>query len=66
MTGNSTFLMGVEDGDIDRAVQVIKNDSKSGCRISRPTCPAATREAAQPAITVTVGGATVFVLNIEE
>ena len=28
MTGNSTFLMGVEDGDIDRAVEVIKNNSK--------------------------------------
>ena len=66
MTGNSTFLMGVEDGDIDRAVEVIKNNSKK--RVQNIPSDMTRRDAGgvQPARTVTVGGATVFVLNIEE
>ena len=66
MTGNSTLRMGVEDGDIDRAVEVIKNNSKK--RVQNIPSDMTRRDAggAQPARTVTVGGATVFVLNIEE
>ncbi len=66
MTGNSTFLMGVEDSDIDRAVEVIKNNSKK--RVQNIPFDMNRRDTGgvQPARTVTVGGATVFVLNIEE
>ncbi len=65
MSGNSTFLMGIEDDQVEKAIAVIGSHSKK-------------REQAVPFDThyhggiapsagkVTVGGATVFVLNVED
>ncbi len=65
MAGNTTFLIGVEDDRVDSAIEVISAHSKK-------------RKQAMPAVTsygvgmydpmtveVSVGGATIFVMNVE-
>ncbi|MBQ7124725.1 MAG: cyclic-di-AMP receptor [Clostridia bacterium] len=66
MNGNTTFLMGVNDDQVENAVEIIKHHSKK--RVHNipmdmlPSSPGAT----QPSVKVTVGGATVFIMNIED
>lgn len=67
MSGNSTFLIGVEDGDTERATEIISKNCKKReqvvpSSIAKGDPSALTREMTK----VTVGGATVFVLNVEE
>lgn len=64
--GNATLLLGMEDGDVDRALAVIKE--KSSLRkeyMALPTALPGYGDALAP-VQVTMGGATVFVLNIEQ
>ncbi len=65
-SGNSTFLMGVDDGDIEKVIEIIKRNSKK--REQNMPLDMANRASAcaAPTLTVTVGGATVFVLNVED
>ena len=66
MSGNSTFLIGVEDSDTDRAVSIIANHCQKREQVvpqnvikgSAVNLPRGTSK-------VIVGGATVFVLNVE-
>ncbi len=65
LSGNSTFLMGIEDDQVEKAISIIGNHSKKRVQ----TVPfdthyhgGTTSSTAQ----VTVGGATVFVLNVED
>lgn len=65
MNGNSTFLMGVEEKDIDRALETIKTHSKKREMNVPMTIPGA------PNIygggnSVSVGGATVFIIDVEK
>ncbi len=63
MTGNTTFLVGVSDGDVDKVSDIIRTNSKK--RVQKIPFEW-DGSGTQPAGTVTVGGATVFVLNVEE
>lgn len=67
MSGNSTFLMGIEDASIDRAMEIIAQNCKKREQvvpnsIAKGDPASLTREMTK----VTVGGATVFVLNVEQ
>ncbi len=67
MSGNSTFLIGVEDTDTERAMEIISHNCKKREQvvpnsIAKGDPASLTREMTK----VTVGGATVFVLNVEE
>lgn len=66
MSGNSTFLMGVKDDEVDRVIEIIRNNSKK--RVQKVPFDMKNNGTgfSQPAETVTVGGATVFVLNVED
>jgi uncharacterized protein YaaQ len=65
MSGNTTFLIGVEDEKVNDAIEVISTHSKKRKQIM----PAATSYGVgmygSMPIEVTVGGATIFVLDIE-
>ncbi len=65
-TGNTTFLIGVEDEKLDEALNVIKNHSETRTRLVPVAglSPHAGYSAAP--IEVSVGGATVFVMDIEQ
>ena len=67
MSGNSTFLIGVEDADAERASEIIaqnciKREQVVPNSIVKGDPSALSRDMTK----VTVGGATVFVLNVEE
>ena len=67
MSGNSTFLIGVEDKDTERATKIIaenceKREQFVPSSIAKGGISSMPRETTK----VTVGGATVFVLNVEE
>ena len=66
MRGNSTFISGVEDDQVDKAIEIIKKYSQRRGQMS----PIQTVDAKNPTVSefpaeISVGGATMFVLNVE-
>lgn len=64
MAGNTTFLTGVEDEQVDKVLEVIAEKSSKRTQIVPSTTADVGMYSAFP-VQVTVGGATVFVLNVE-
>jgi uncharacterized protein YaaQ len=67
-SGNTTFMIGTEDIRIDKALQVIKDSCKSREQLVAPVSPmGGNADSYVPyPIEVEVGGATVFVLPIDQ
>ena len=65
MSGNSTFLIGVDDDEVERAVAVIASHSQKREHAVPLGIPHG-GPIEQPTGRVVVGGATVFVLNVED
>jgi len=66
--GNTTLLIGVEDDRLDEVKQIIRDTCRTRTRLITPGLPVAeTPEAmvGQP-VEVQVGGAVVFVLEVDE
>lgn len=65
--GNATFLIGVEDEKVENVMEIIKEFS-SKRKVMAPANAAYIGEAMMTAapIEVTVGGATVFVIDVEQ
>ena len=65
--GNTTLLIGVDDDRFDACLHIIEKLCKSRRQVTTaPLTGAAVNMYAQMPIEVTVGGATVFVLNVEQ
>ena len=67
--GNTTLLLGVEDSKCPSAIEIIEKVCRSRTQIATappPIAAGATGIEMPYPIEVTVGGATVFVLNIEQ
>ncbi len=64
MSGNTTFLIGVEDNKVDAVVELISSFSKKRTQVV-PTSSYGVGNYTSFPVEVTVGGATVFVLNVE-
>lgn len=66
MSGNSTFLMGIEDDQVERAIDIIGTHSQKRTQ-TIPFSASYPHGGVIPTTgKVTVGGATVFVLNVED
>ena len=65
MAGNTTFLTGVEDEQVDKVLEVIAEKSSKRTQIVPSTTTADVGMCSAFPVQVTVGGATVFVLNVE-
>ena len=63
--GNTTFLTGVEDEQVDKVLEVIAEKSSKRTQIVPSTTTADVGMYSAFPVQVTVGGATVFVLNVE-
>ncbi len=64
--GNTTFILGVEDEKVEGAVDIIKRYSKKRTYTTPlDVVSSATLGGAMTPIEVTVGGATIFIMNIE-
>ncbi len=66
MVGNTTFLIGTEDKDVDRVKEIISRFSKTRTH-SAATTESFGRGLSEGALAqdVSVGGATVFVLSVD-
>ena len=66
MNGNSTFLMGVKDEDIDNAIEIIGKYSKK--RVQQAPIDMSYNSSAYGSFPaeVVVGGATIFLLDVEK
>jgi len=64
--GNTTLMIGVEEGKLDETLEIIKKQSSRRHIVTVPATgiPHNIDSVAMP-MTVTVGGATVFVLEVE-
>ena len=67
-SGNTTLLVGVEDDKLDHAMGVIEKVCKSRKQVATSPSPmgGTTGVYAPYPIEVMVGGATIFVLNVEQ
>jgi len=65
--GNATLLIGVDDGQVQEALQVIRDNCRERSRYLTPVPPLAEPGEAFMAypVEVQVGGATVFVVPVE-
>ena len=64
MSGNTTFLVGTEDNRVDDVIAIIEKHSKKRTQMGPSTTYGDSEYASYP-VEVTVGGATIFVLDIE-
>ena len=62
--GNTTFIVGTDESRVDEAIALIERHCKRRTQMISGTAYGATSATAIP-VEVTVGGATVFVLNVE-
>lgn len=66
MSGNSTFLIGTADAEIERAMEIISQNCKKREQVVPSSVAGDPGIPAREITKVIVGGATVFVLNVEE
>jgi len=70
--GNTTLMIGTEDEKVDTAIQIIKEECsrRKEMLVPTPTYSEGTRAPilgySSPQVTVDVGGATVFVVDVEQ
>jgi len=65
MMGNTTFLIGVEDDKVDGAIDVIASHSKKRKQVIPASTSYGVGMYAPMPVEVTVGGASIFVMDIE-
>lgn len=63
--GNTTLLVGVEDQKVDEVIDIIAHNSKKRTRKAPAPISGAGGVASAFPVEVTVGGATIFVLDVE-
>lgn len=64
-SGNTTFISGVEDDQVDQAISLIGSNARKRTQIIHDTTSFGTFNTMAMPLEITVGGATVFVLNVE-
>ncbi len=66
--GNTTLLVGVDEDKVDQVLEIIKNKSKSRKQIiNSPIAPIDTSSVFfSNMVEVVVGGATIFILDVEK
>jgi Uncharacterized protein conserved in bacteria len=65
MAGNTTFLVGVEDEKVDTVIDLIKKQSKRRTQMVPTTSSFDVGMYSTFPVEVTVGGATIFVMNVD-
>ncbi len=63
--GNTTLLVGVSDQKVDAVIDIIAHNSKKRTRKAPSPISGAGGVASAFPVEVTVGGATIFVMNVE-
>ncbi len=64
--GNSTVLIGVDDADTEKVLEIIKSTCRAREQLVTPVTPVGPGESYVPyPVGVVVGGATVFILSVD-
>ncbi|WRS27271.1 cyclic-di-AMP receptor [Oscillospiraceae bacterium MB08-C2-2] len=66
MAGNTTFLIGTDDDRVEHLISVIGENCKTRTKVVSSSASYGVGSFASMPVEVTVGGATVFVLDIEQ
>ena len=64
--GNTTMIVGTDDDKVDQAIEIIGNESKRRTEIVPSTASYDIGRYASFPVEVQVGGATIFVLDVEK
>ena len=64
--GNTTIIVGTEDDKVEKAIEVIGNESKRRTEIVPSTASYDIGRYASFPVVVQVGGATIFVIDVEQ
>ncbi len=64
--GNSTFIIGVEDELVDNAIEIIGANARKRTQIIQDTSPYGAINTMAMPLEITVGGAIIFVLDVEQ
>jgi len=64
--GNTTFMVGTADESVDKVLKVIKGESKAREEYMNPNMVTTGFDMGSQPVKITVGGATCFVLPVEE
>lgn len=65
MSGNTTLLIGVEDEKVDNVIEIIAHNSRKRTKMVPSTATFTGGMYTGMPVQVTVGGATIFVMNVE-
>lgn len=66
MSGNTTLMVGTDDDKVDTVIEIIKQKSKKRSKMVPSSASFGMDMGISIPIEVTVGGATIFVLNIDK
>lgn len=64
--GNTTFIIGVEDVLVDRALEIIGNNARKRTQIIQDATPYGMFSTVSMPLEITIGGATIFVIDVEQ
>lgn len=64
--GNTTLICGCDDDKVERAIELIGSKSKRRTEIVPSAAPYNSAEFITMPVEVTVGGATIFILNVDQ
>ena len=64
-SGNTTFLIGLDDSLVDTAIEEIRSNAKKRTQVVQDFTAYGVYNTMSRPMEITVGGATVFVLNVE-
>lgn len=64
--GNTTFLIGIEDKFVKKVMRIIKGESQGREEYLNPNLAMTGFDVSSQPVKITVGGATCFVLSVEE
>ncbi|CAM3134687.1 Uncharacterized protein YaaQ [Lactobacillus bombicola] len=64
--GNTTFMIGVDEQRVKKVLRIIKDESKAREEYMNPNMMMTGFDVSRQPVRITVGGATCFVLSVEE
>lgn len=64
--GNTTFLIGIDDNHVKQVMRIIKSESHGREEYMNPSLSMTGFDVSSQPVKITVGGATCFVLPVEE
>lgn len=66
LSGNTTFIIGTDDDKVDNVIEIIGQHSKKRTQMIPSSASYGVGMYASYPVEVTVGGATIFVINVEQ